>query len=297
MHVVIAGGTGFLGGVLSRQLRDGGHRVSVLTRRAGRGDDAIHWTPDGGTGPWAAALAGVDAVVNLAGEGLADSRWSEARKRRLLESRLQATTSLVKAALAQPSPPRVFVSASGVGIYGPHDDETVTEDTPPGTDFVARMAAQWEDAARPAGAVTRVVWLRTGLVLGGGGALKQMLPPFRLGVGGRLGSGRQWMPWIHVADWAALTRRLIEDETARGPFNLTAPAPVTNAEFTRTLGRVLRRPTVFAVPAVALRLALGEMADLLLTGQRAVPAKAQALGYRFRFAELEPALADVLRAG
>jgi uncharacterized protein (TIGR01777 family) len=294
MHVVIAGGTGYLGGVLKRHLHQGGHRVSLLTRDAGDGPDQVQWTPDGDAGPWVGALTGVDAIVNLAGAGLPDKRWSAARKRLLIESRRQATSSLVKAVQALPSPPRVFVSGSGVGIYGPRGDEPIGEDTPPGADFVARMAAEWEAAAAPAVAVTRVVWLRTGLVLGHGGALAQMLPPFRFGVGGRLGSGRQWMPWIHEDDWAALTRRLVEDEAARGPFNMTAPHPVTNAEFTKTLGRVLGRPTVVPVPAVALRVLFGELADVLLTGQRAVPAKAQALGYAFRFAGLEPALRHLL---
>lgn len=290
MRVVVAGGSGFLGRPLRAALTMAGHEVKVLTRRA-RGRSDIEWTPNGQTGPWAAQLIGVDAIVNLAGEGIADQRWTPARKAALLDSRLNATSSLVEAALGLPRPPRVFVSGSGIGIYGPCGDETLTEAAPAGADFIARMATAWEEAAAPVAARSRLVTLRTGLVLGDGGALKQMRLPFTLGVGGRLGSGRQWMSWIHIADWVALTQRLIEDDAAAGPFNVAAPAPVTNAEFTKALGRALHRPTVIPVPAFALKVALGELADVLLTGQRAVPAKADALGYRFRYPRIDQALA------
>lgn len=295
MYIVVSGGSGFLGRALERVLTRDGHRVATLTRRA-RADRPhdIVWTPNGEAGPWAHALSGVDAVVNLAGEGMADRRWTADRKAALVDSRLKATSSLVKAVLQVADGPRVFVSASGVGYYGHHGAEPLTEDTPAGHDFVATMAASWEAAAAPASRVGRLVLLRTGLVLGHEGALAKMLLPFKLGVGGRLGSGEQWMPWIHVDDWAALTARLISDPQAHGPFNLTAPAPVTNADFTRALGRALHRPTLFAVPGIALRLAMGEMAELLLTGQRAVPAKAQALGYQFRYPALDAALASVV---
>jgi uncharacterized protein len=295
MRVVIAGGSGFLGRALAASLRGSGHDVAVLTRRtrAGEGDEIV-WNPDGGSGPWSARLGGVDAVVNLAGEGIADARWTASRKRALRDSRLRATSSLAAAIANAPSPPRVFLSASGVGYYGPTGDERVTEDAPVGTDFLGLLAAEWEAAAMPAAARTRVVLLRTGLVLGREGALAKMLPAFRFGVGGRLGAGTQWMPWIHVDDWVQLTVRLLTDDRAAGPFNLCAPHPVTNAEFTRALGRALHRPTVFAVPAVALRLALGELSTALLTGQRAVPAKAEALGYEFRHPRIDGALAAVL---
>ncbi len=295
MYIVVSGGSGFLGRALERVLTRDGHRVAALTRRA-RADrpQDIVWTPNGEAGPWAQALSGVDAVVNLAGEGMADRRWTAGRKAALVDSRLKATSSLVTAVLEVADGPRVFVSASGVGYYGHHGDEPLTEDAPAGHDFVATMAASWEAAAAPASRVGRLVLLRTGLVLGHEGALAKMLLPFKLGVGGRLGSGEQWMPWIHVDDWAALTARLISDPQAHGPFNLTAPAPVTNADFTRALGRALYRPTLFAVPGVALRLAMGEMAELLLTGQRAVPAKAQALGYQFRYPALDGALASIV---
>lgn len=295
MRIVIAGGSGFLGRALRATLGEAGHRVEVLTRRPRPGQSReLEWTPNGASGAWASALSGADAVVNLAGEGIADKRWTAARKQALLKSRLDATNSLVKAMAELPTPPRVFVSASGVGYYGPTGDEPITESAPAGHDFLGAMASAWEGAAAPAAAHSRVVLLRTGLVMGRDGALAKMLPPFKLGVGGRLGSGTQWMPWISVDDWTALTARLISDDAARGSFNLSAPAPVTNAEFTRTLGRVLRRPTIFAVPAFALRLALGELADALLTGQRAVPAKALALGYAFRHPTLDEALRSVL---
>lgn len=295
MHIVVSGGSGFLGRALERVLTSDGHRVTALTRRArtDRPDDIV-WTPNGDVGPWAQALAGADVVVNLAGEGMADRRWSAERKAALLSSRLAATGSLAKAVQQVANGPRVFASASGVGYYGHHADERLTEDAPAGTDFVATMAAAWEAAAAPAGSVGRLVLLRTGLVLGAEGALAKMLLPFKLGLGGRLGSGEQWMPWIHVDDWAALTARLITDPQAAGPFNLTAPEPVTNTDFTRALGRALHRPTIFAVPGFALQLALGEMAELLLTGQRAVPAKAEALGYQFRYRTIDAALAAAL---
>lgn len=295
MRIVIAGGSGFLGRALRRSLGAAGHQVEILTRRPRPGRvDELPWMPNGASGPWARALEGAAVVVNLAGEGIADKRWTATRKRALRGSRLDATSSLVNAMAELATPPPVFVSASGVGYYGPTGDEPIAEAAPAGNDFLGEMAAAWEGAAAPAAAHARLVLLRTGLVMGEEGALGKMLLPFKLGVGGRLGSGAQWMPWISVDDWTGLTVRLIVDDAARGAFNLSAPTPVTNGEFTRTLGRVLRRPTIFPVPAFALRLALGELSDALLTGQRAVPEKALALGYQFRHATLEAALRAVL---
>jgi uncharacterized protein len=306
MNIVIAGGSGLLGRKLAATLVGEGHRVVTLTRRARPGVDTdVAWRPDGTAGPWAAALERADALINLAGEGIADRRWTAARKAALRESRLLSTRSLVAAVRACATPPRVFISSSAIGYYGPHGDEAVTEVTSPGTDFLAAMCVEWEtEALRASGresgvgsreSATRVVVLRTGIVLDpDGGALKQMLLPFGAGLGARLGSGRQFMPWIHVRDWIALVTWLLANDTAHGAFNATAPAPVTNAEFTRTLGRVLGRPAFFRAPAFALRIALGEFASFLLEGQRVLPVHAEQLGFAFRFRELEPALRDLL---
>ena len=290
MTVVLAGGSGFLGGKLRAHLEHGGHRVLTLTRspRPDQPGD-VAWTPDGNPGQLAQHLDGVDAVVNLAGENIAGTFWSPARKARLRDSRLLATRTIVRALAACARPPQALISASAVGYYGAHGDEIVTERTPPGSDFLAQLCVDWEQEARAAG--IRLAIVRSGLVLGAdGGALKKMLLPFKLGLGATLGSGRQYMPWIHVDDWVALVTWLIGTDRAAGAFNATAPAPVTNREFTRTLGRVLRRPAVFQAPAFVIRIGLGEMADMLLTGQRVLPAAAEELGFRFAHRELEPAL-------
>jgi hypothetical protein len=300
MKIVAAGGTGFLGRPLVEALTADRHEVVVLTRNGGAepsaGARAVHWLPNGETGPWAAELNGAGAVVNLAGESIAARRWSAEHKRRILESRVNATHSLVQAIRAATPPPAVFVSGSAVGYYGPLGDEIATETTPVGSDFLARVCSQWEtEASRASSPHTRVVCIRTGLVLEkDGGALPKMLPPFKLGAGGPVGSGRQYWPWIHRADWIALVRWTLETAAASGPINATAPNPVTNKEFARALGRALRRPAFMPAPAFALRLMLGEMADaLLLSGQRAVPAKAQRLGFTFRHTDVETALRSI----
>lgn len=293
---MLAGASGFLGQPLARSLAAGGHDLVLLTRspaRAHPGIRAVTWRPDGTAGGWAEALDGADAVVNLAGESIAEGRWTPARKAALTESRLLSTRSLIAAIdLARPRPP-LLVSSSAVGYYGPHGDERLTEADDAGSDFLGRLSLEWERAAQAAeSGGTRVVLLRTGLVLErDGGALKAMLLPFQLGVGGPLGSGTQYWPWIHRADWIALTQFLLAHPNARGPVNATAPIPVTNDEFSRTLSRVLGRPCLFRAPAFALRLAMGEMADaLLLKGQRVVPTRAQEMGFRFTHEALEPAL-------
>jgi uncharacterized protein len=298
MTVIVAGGSGFLGRALIERLRAEGHRVRVLTRkpRAGQADD-VGWRPDGAVGAWSGAIEGADAVVNLAGESIGDRRWNDRRKRALVDSRVLSTRSLAAAIAQAARPPAVLVNGSAVGYYGAHGDEIVTEGTPPAADFLARLCIAWEHAAEPAAAVTRVAMVRSGLVLDPtGGVLRQMLTPFRLGVGGPLGDGRQFMPWIHIADWVGLVLWLIGDPAARGAFNGTAPTPVTNAEFSRALGTALHRPALVPMPALALRLLLGEFAHSVLTGQRAVPARAEEMGYVFRFRTLGPTLQDLLQS-
>jgi uncharacterized protein (TIGR01777 family) len=298
MRTIIAGGTGFLGRALARALVTAGHDVVALTRGAGRGPTsggrAVTWTPDGQAGAWAAEVDGATAVVNLAGESIAARRWSAAQKRRIRESRVLATRSLVEAIRRAPRPPQVFVSGSAVGYYGPRGDEVVNEANAPGSDFLSRVAVDWEAEARAAESVTRLVTLRTGIVLDRNeGALPQMLPPFWFGAGGPVGSGRQYWPWIHLQDWVDLVRFVIQTPAATGPLNATGPAPVTNAEFAATLGRTIGRPAFIRAPGFALKLLLGEMAGpLLLSGQRAIPAKAEALGVTFTY----PRLDDALRA-
>ena len=296
MRIIIAGGSGFLGRALGSQLQADRHTIGNLTRRPRAGvQDDIAWTPDGSAGEWTRALDGVDVIVNLAGEGIADQRWSDARKQALKNSRVLSTRSLAVAIGRLSRPPAVFVSGSGVGYYGARGDELITEAEPPGSDFLATLCVEWERGAEQASPITRVVLLRTAPVLHpGGGALAKMLTPFRLGLGGPLGTGSQFMPWIHLADWVDLVVWLIRNGNARGAFNASAPEPVTNAEFTRTLGGVLHRPAIIPVPGFGLRLLVGELADSLLTGQRAVPARAGEMGFVFRFPRLESALRDLL---
>jgi uncharacterized protein (TIGR01777 family) len=298
MKVVIAGGTGFLGQPLAKALAEGRHYVTLLTRgTAGVSPTPrvrlVQWTPDGPSGAWLAEVNGADAVVNLAGEPIAARRWSDAQKQRILDSRVRATRRLVEAIATAATPPPVFISGSAVGYYGPLGHEIVTEETPAGSDFLARVCVKWEaEAERASSKRTRVVCLRTGLVLAkDGGALLKMLPPFKLGAGGRIGSGRQYWPWIHRRDWVDLVRWAIVTTNASGPINATSPNPVTNAEFAHSLAHALYRPAFVPAPAFALRFMLGEMADaLLLSGQRAVPAKAQALWFTFHYPHLDDAL-------
>lgn len=313
MKVVIAGGSGFLGRPLAQSFIRDGHDVVILTRVQGTGPLAatghnprngrkesqaggqapVQWTPNGDVGPWAAALDGADAVVNLAGESIAARRWTPAHKQRILDSRIHATRSLATAIGRASTPPAVFVSQSAVGYYGPCGDEVITEGSPAGSDFLATVCVRWEEEAqRAARSGMRIVCLRTGLPLErDGGALPAMLPPFWFGAGGPIGSGRQYWPWIHRADWAALVRWIIDTPAAIGPINGTGPAPVTNREFAKALGHAMHRPAVMPAPAFALRMLLGEMADaLLLSGQRAVPQKAEQLGFTFRYRTVADAL-------
>ena len=304
MKIVIAGGTGFLGRPLCAALVGDGHEVVVLTRneqtRTPDGTRALTWDLERALSPWASELDGAGAVINLSGEPIAGHRWSAAQKRRIEDSRVTATRRLATAIAEAAAPPPVFISGSGVGFYGACGSEVVTEETGAGHDFLAGVCRRWEgQAVAASSARTRVVCLRTGLVLAhDGGALQSMLPPFRLGLGGRLGSGRQYWPWIHRIDWVNLVRFLIEAPDAVGAVNATAPAPVTNAAFTTDLGRALGRTTYFPVPRLALRILLGEMADsLLLSGQRAVPVKAQQLGFTFTYPTVSLALDAALHHG
>ncbi len=299
MKVTVTGATGLIGTRLVHALRERGDDVTVLSRHPGRaaaalGVEAIGWDPAAGP-PSEAALAGRDAVVHLAGEPVSQ-RWTAAAKRRILDSRETGTHHLVSAiATAQPRP-RALVSGSAVGYYGPHGDERLTESAPPGDDFLARVCVAWERealAARELG--LRVAVLRTGVVLDRhGGALAKMLPFFRRGIGGPVAGGHQYLPWIALEDLVALYRVATAADEWDGTFNATAPEPVTNAEFSRALGRALRRPAFAPVPGFAVRLLYGEMAEIVTGGQRAVPERALALGHRFAHEDVDAALRAAL---
>jgi uncharacterized protein len=302
MKIVITGATGFIGRKLVAQLLAEGHEVGVLTRNLETARAQLPvgcvchvWHP--ATGPDAAVIRNLDAVVNLAGEGVADRRWTPARKEAIRASRVLSTRAVVGAiaALPQAARPRALISASAVGYYGDRGDEVLDEDSAPGDDFLAEVCRAWEHealAAQQSG--VRTVVVRIGVVLGkGGGALQKMRLPFRFGLGGRLGSGRQWMSWIHVDDLVSLFVSAISDAKASGAINGVAPAPVTNAAFTAALGHVLHRPTVLSVPAVALRLTLGEMSAILLASQRVLPRAAERLSFTFRYRQITDAMADL----
>lgn len=295
MRVLVTGGTGFIGQALLPALQAAGHAVTVLSRQpeAARVPAGVAVIRDlDGTG-----MAAPEAVINLAGENLGAGRWNAARKQRFIDSRVSTTEALLAAFERWAQPPRVLVNGSAIGWYGARGDETLTENSTPGTGFAATLCEKWEAAAQRATLFgVRVACVRIGIVLGlPGGALAQMLPPFRLGLGGPLGDGRQWMSWVHRADLVRLMLRLVEDETLRGPFNGTAPAPVRNAVFSQALGKALHRPAVLPMPSFALRLIVGEMADeLLLQGQRVLPQRALAAAFAFRYPELPDALAQVL---
>jgi len=291
MRVVLAGGTGFLGSALADELQRDGHSVVVLTRRPTQSHHAP-WDPSGSTTGWTHVFEDADAVVNVTGAPI-DKRWTAAHKRDMWNSRVRATQTLVAAMKSVRRSPPLLVSGSAVGIYGPHGDEPLTEESPLGSDFLADLGSQWEKAALAAGPEARVVLVRTGIVLDRhAGALPKMAMPFRFFAGGPLGSGRQYMSWIHRADWTAMVRWALGNDTVTGPLNATAPNPVTNREFARTLGRALGRPALLPAPAFALRLILGEMAEAVLTGQRVLPEKALARGFEFQFPTLEGALRE-----
>jgi hypothetical protein len=292
MRVLVTGGTGFIGQRLCRALAASGHEVTALTRSPSRQPAIAGVAYDRWDGGWTRAPQGYDAAVNLAGEPLVGKRWTPGQKRRLVESRVDGTRRLVETFGALAARPRVLVSASAVGYYGARDDAPLAEDAAAGTGFLAATCQAWEAAAREAErAGIRVVCARIGVVLGAdGGALAKMVPPFRWLLGGPLGDGRQWVSWIHVDDVVALLLWALRTPEVRGALNATAPEPVRMRAFCEALGQALHRPSWAPVPAFALRLLLGEAADVLLTGQRAVPVRAQQGGYLFRYPELLPAL-------
>lgn len=300
MRIVLTGGTGLIGAHLVRDLGAGGaaHELVVLTRdpdRAPAGVRAVAWQPLEGPPP-AAALRGADAVIHLAGEPIAAGRWSAARRAAIEASRWTGTANLVRGLAAADPRPRALLAGSAVGYYGDRGAEALAEDAAPGSGYLAAVTERWEREAAAAEQLgIRVVYLRTGVVLAReGGALPRMAAPFRAGAGGRLGHGRQWMPWVHVADVVGLIGLALAADGLRGPLNLVAPGAATNAELTRALGRALRRPAFLVVPRVALRLLFGAMSETLLGSQRVVPAAAEQAGYRFRYPRLEAALADLL---
>ena len=294
MRILIAGGSGFIGEPLVRSLLARGDKVAVLSRspsqvRAGRG---VQW--DGRTqGGWSQEVIAADAVINLAGENVGEGRWTPERKKRLVASRLEATHAIVEALRHAPPRARTLINASAVGYYGARDDQVLDESGSRGSGFLAGLVEQWETAAQEAELLARLVILRFGVALAAdGGALKKMMIPFKLGVGGSIGNGRQWMSWIDRDDATAIVRWAIDRSDVRGLYNATAPEPVRNRDFTRALARTLHRPAMVPVPAFALRLAFGQMAEeMLLGGQRVVPRRAEAEGFLFETRTIEQALA------
>ena len=302
MKLAVTGATGLVGGALCQNLIQAGHQVVALARNPEKAREklptveVVAWDATSGHPP-IEALEGLDAVVHLAGEPVAAGRWTSQRKKMIRESRVAGTRNLVEGLSHCQNPPKVLVSGSAIGYYGTHGDELLEETSHPGNDFLAELCQQWEsEAKRATDSGVRVVLVRSGLILAReGGALPRMLPPFKMCVGGPLASGTQWMSWIHIKDELEAIGYAIEHDEIEGPLNLTAPNPVTNEEFSRTLARVLRRPAFFRVPGFVLQLLLGEMAEtLLLKGQRVLPKKLEQSGYQFSFSDLSGAFADLL---
>jgi uncharacterized protein len=298
MRVVIAGGSGFIGEPLVRRLLAAGNDVAVLTRNpsnigSGR---ALTWNPPS-PGTWVDDAANSDVVINLAGENVGGGRWTEARKARILNSRVAATTALVSAMARNPNGQRTLINASAIGFYGDRGDEPLDESSTPGTGFLSEVTKRWEQLALTAEPIARVVILRLGVVLAiDGGALAKLLLPFRLGAGGPMGSGRQWMSWIDREDVLRMIEWSIDHDTVRGIYNATAPTPATNRDFAKALGRALHRPAMLPTPAFALRLALGSgMADeMLLGGQRVLPMRATDEQFEFAYPELDASLVHAI---
>jgi hypothetical protein len=296
MKLLVTGASGFIGTALCQQLLEQGHSLTLFTRGSPPNANTaakrwLHWTP-GTLRSWESEMDGLDGVINLTGEPIAARKWTNTQRRRLEKSRVDATHVLVTACAKAERKPKFLINASAVGYYGPHGDEILTEETPCGEDFLSELCRDWEEEAIMAEQYgMRVVRLRTGIVLGpDGGALEKMITPYRFFLGGPLGSGKQWMSWIHLEDQVRLILHIINNPQARGAINATAPNPVRNEEFSRALGKVLKRPSWFGVPAFVLRMRLGAMAEMLLTGQRVVPAAAQRLGFEFHYPDLPEAL-------
>jgi uncharacterized protein (TIGR01777 family) len=306
MRVFLTGGTGLIGSRLVKILRQRGDDVTLLTRRPDAVRDKFAGcTLVGGdpmvAGPWMDAVGACDAAVNFAGENLFARRWNDDFKRLLLDSRVKTTDNVVAALARQPrtaaGAAKVLVNASAVGYYGPHGDEELDESSPAGDDLLARLCVAWEKSAAAARAAgVRVALLRIGVVLDReGGALAAMLTPFKLGLGGPVAGGKQWLPWVHAADVVGLTLLALDNAAAEGPINGTAPNPVTNRDFTKALGRALHRPTLLPVPGFAMYLRFGGVAEVILTGQRVLPKQALKLGYAFQFPTIDQALADIFQ--
>ena len=293
MKILVTGGAGFIGSALSRELNSSGHSVTITTRRQSDSKQKLTWQapaliPSN-------TMSNFDAVINLAGEPIVSSRWTKVRKERIMSSRIHTTRALVQSMQNAHQRPKVLISASAIGYYGAHGDEEVTEETQPATDFLAEVCKAWEAEALKAQELgVRVVLIRIGAVLeSDGGALPPMTIPFKFFLGGPIGSGKQWFSWIHRDDMVGIITYALENDFVSGPFNATAPQPVTNREFTSALGKALNRPSWLSVPGFIVRLSLGELGSVLLTGQRVLPEKILKAGYKFRFNEVSEALSAI----
>lgn len=287
MRVLITGGTGLIGQALVTALKDRGDEVVILSRSPADNPEIVTSLEQ--------VQQPVDAIVNLAGAGIVDKRWTAVRKQQLRDSRIETTTKLLQWIALQPQCPSVLVSGSAIGYYGSQSSQALDEEAQPVDGFTHQLCADWEgEALKATDLGVRVCLIRTGIVLATGGALQKMLPPFRFGLGGPIASGQQWMSWVHIMDEIRAILWLIDNSTLQGAFNLTAPAPVTNAEFSMILGKVLHRPAVIPLPGFVMKLLLGEASELLLEGQRVVPAKLQASGFEFRYPDLQLALKQLL---
>lgn len=293
MKVLITGGAGFIGSALSRELLSSGHSVTITTRSQSNSKQTLTWQPPELIP--SDTMSNFDAVVNLAGEPIASGRWTNVRKERIMSSRIYTTRALVQSMQNAHQRPTVLISVSAIGYYGAHGDEEVTEDTPPATDFLAEVCKAWEaEALKARGLGVRVVLIRIGAVLeSDGGALPPMTIPFKFFLGGPIGSGRQWFSWIHRDDMVGIITYALENDFVSGSLNATAPQPVTNREFSSALGKALNRPSWLSVPGIIVKLSLGELGSILLTGQRVLPKKTLKAGYKFRFNEVNEALSAI----